>query len=67
MALVAQCVWLGLEQWEMTEGGALFGDLPRVEAEATLSERDPNTMSDYEMIQHVHIKQLASLHDLARH
>jgi hypothetical protein len=41
--------------------------LARVEAHAALPERDPNTMSDDQMVEHVDVKQFAGLYDLAGH
>ena len=44
-----------------------YGGLARVEAQAALSEGNPHTVPDDQVVEHVHIKQLAGLHDLARH
>jgi hypothetical protein len=48
-------------QWRGEEG------LTGVEAEAAFSELDPNPLSNHEVVEHIHIKQLPGLPDLARH
>ena len=50
----------------MRNSGVLFGELALVETEPALSERDPNPVPDYEVIQHIDVKHFSGTDDLMR-